>query len=155
MPCYGRPNPAGLENMGMSWKKEEIDILLNEIKDKKEYKEIADSHKRTIGSITARLRAIAADLHVDENKTVQECIEITGLDKQDIIDAINRREYSDRAKKHSAEIKAQVKIEAKNVPTKITDPVNELRKDVNELKKDIKEILRLMNALYDFESSQN
>jgi hypothetical protein len=151
MPCYGRPNPAGLEKMGMSWKKEEIDILLNEIKDKKGYQEIADSHKRTVGSITARLRAIAADLHVDENKTVQECIEITGLDKQDIIDAINRREYNDRAKKHAAEIKAQVK----SLPTKLADPVNELRKDINELKKDIKEILRLMNALYDFEASQN
>ena len=31
--------------------------------------------------------------------------------------------------------------------------VQTIRKDLNELKKDVKEILRLMNALYDFEVS--
>jgi hypothetical protein len=42
-----------------------------------------------------------------------------------------------------------------SIPQKPTDSVSEVRKDLNELKKDVKEILRLMNALYDFEASQN
>lgn len=153
MSYYGRANQTGLENLGKAWKKEEIDILLNEIKDKKEYKEIAESHKRTIGSITSRLRAIAANLHVDEDKTVEECIRITGLDKSDIIDAINKREYSDRIKGQCKETKVQVKAEGISVPTRV--PVSELRQEINTIKKDVKEILRLMNILYEFEASQS
>jgi len=153
MSYYGRTNPTGLENIGKAWKKEEIDILLNEIKDKKEYKEIAESHKRTIGGITSRLRSIAANLYVDQDKTVEECIKITGLDKSDIIDAINKREYSDRIKIESKQIKTQVKRHDVSVPTSV--PVSELRQEIITIKKDVKEILRLMNLLYEFEASHS
>jgi len=165
MSYYGRAVPAGLENLGKAWKKEEIDILLNEIKENKGYKEIADSHKRTVGSITSRLRIIAAELHLDEKKTIQQCIEITGLDMTDILEAIDKREYSDmiKAKNTEARLKAKEKSISKHVDitsersivSKHVDPLHELRCEVNELKKDVKEILRLMNALYDFEASQN
>ena len=157
MPYYGRPNPVGLENHGKPWKKEERIVLLQEIKDKKEYKEIADIHKRTVGGITSQLRSIAADLHIDEKKSIQECIEITGLDMTDILEAIDKREYNDRIKQKDKEAIALIKAKSKgiSVPQITTDPVAELRKDVNELKKDVKEILRLMNALYDFEASQS
>ena len=154
MSFYGRPNPEGLENMGKPWKQEEFDQLLQEIKEKKSIVDIATLHKRTPGGINSRLRETASNLHLNENKTIAECIEITGLDKTDIIDAITRREYNDRAKARAAEIKAKAKEQGISVPPKPTDSVNELRKDINELKKDVKEILRLMNALYDFEASQ-
>ena len=152
MSYYGRPNPAGLENMGKPWKKEEVDQLLSEIKENKDYETIAAAHKRKSGGIISRLRQIAVELHLDEKKTIEECIKLTGLDKADVLDAIDKHEYNERAKKRAAEIKAQVK--AISVPQGNLDPVTELRKDVNELKKDVKEILRLMNALYDFEASQ-
>jgi hypothetical protein len=151
MSYYGRPNPAGLENMGKPWKKEEVDQLLSEIKENKDYETIATAHKRKSGGIISRLRQVAAELHLDEKKTIDECIKLTGLEKADVLDAIDKREYNERAKKRVAEIKAQGII----VPQKTLDPVAELRKDVIELKKDVKEILRLMNALYDFEASQS
>ena len=155
MSYYGRPNPVGLENMGKPWKKEEVDQLLSEIKDNMDYEKIAAAHKRKSGGIISRLRQVAAELHLDEKKTIDECIDITGLDKSDVLDAIDKHEYDQRAKKRAAEIKAQIKAQGISVPTRVLDPVADLRKDVNELKKDVKEILRLMNALYDFEASQN
>jgi len=151
MSYYGRPNPVGLENMGKPWKKEEVDQLLREINENKDYEAIAKIHKRRSGAIIAQLRKVAAELHLDEKKTIDECIEITGLEKADVLDAIDKREYSLRAKKLSAKIKTQ----GISVPERTLDPLTELRKDVNELKKDVKEILRLMNALYDFEASQS
>lgn len=137
--------------MGKPWKKEEVDQLLSEIKENKDYETIATAHKRKSGGIISRLRQVAAELHLDEKKTIDECIKLTGLEKADVLDAIDKREYNERAKKRVAEIKAQGII----VPQKTLDPVAELRKDVIELKKDVKEILRLMNALYDFEASQS
>jgi len=155
MSYYGRPNPVGLENMGKPWKKEEVDQLLREINENKDYETIAIAHKRKSGGIISRLRQVAAELHLDEKKTIDECIELTGLEKADVLDAIDKHEYNERAKKRSAEIKAQIKAQGISVPQKTLDPVADLRKDVNELKKDVKEILRLMNALYDFEASQS
>ena len=163
MSYYGRPNPVGLENMGKLWKQDERDELLEEIKANKSYKEIAEVHKRTVGSIISKLRSIAAELHLDEKKTIDECIEITGLDRPDIIDAIDKREYNESIKQKNLEAKSRVKEQnrskhvditnERNITSKHVDPLHELRCDVNELKKDVKEILRLMNALYDFEAS--
>ena len=155
MSYYGRPNPAVLENMGKPWMKEEIDQLLSEIKDGKSHKQIAIIHKRTIGGILGILKRVAANLHLINKMEIQQCIEITGLEKADVLDAIDKREYNERKKKRAAEIKAQVKAQGISVSTRVLDPVTELRKDMNELKKDIKEILRLMNALYEFEASQS
>lgn len=139
--------------MGKPWKQEEIDQLLEEVKEKKSVVDIAALHKRTQGGIISRLRETAAILHLNENKTIPECIEITGLDKLDIIDAISRREYNIMMKAKKAETKEMQK--GISVPQTPINSVNELRKDINELKKDVKEILRLMNALYDFEASQS
>lgn len=155
MSCYGRPNPVGLENMGQPWKQPELDQLLQEIKEKKDYETIAAAHKRKPGGIISRLRVLAANFHLDEKRTIEECAEITGLEISDITDAIEKRKYNDRAKLRAAEIKEKNKNQGVSVPERPTDSVNELRKEVNELKKDVKEILRLMNALYDFEASQS
>lgn len=165
MSYYGRPTPVGLENHGKTWKREERDTLLIEIKDNKSYKEIADVHKRTVGGIISQLRSISAELHLDEKKTIQQCIEITGLDMTDILDAIDKCEYTRRIKEKNKEAKALIRDKAasthvditteRSIVSKHVDPLHELRCDVNELKKDVKEILRLMNALYDFEASQN
>jgi hypothetical protein len=165
MSYYGRPTPVGLENMGKLWNNEEKDLLLNEIKENKPHSEIARSHKRTIGSIISKLRTISAELHLDEKKTIQQCIEITGLDMTDILDAIDKYEYNKRTKAVAAENKAKLKEKTlskhvditseRSIVSKHVDHLHELRCDVNELKKDVKEILRLMNALYDFEASQN
>lgn len=155
MSCYGRPNPPGFENMGKPWGQVEIDQLLNEVKEKKDYETIATAHKRKAGGIISRLRVIAVGFHIDEKRTLEECSEITGLEIADISNAIEKRKYNERAKAQTAEIKAKIKEQGISIPQRPVDSVSELRKDLNELKKDVKEILRLMNALYDFEASQN
>uniref|UniRef100_A0A6C0ANF0 Uncharacterized protein n=1 Tax=viral metagenome TaxID=1070528 RepID=A0A6C0ANF0_9ZZZZ len=164
MSFMGRAAPEGLTNMGKPWSQEELNQLLQEIKEKKSIVDIATLHKRTQGGINSRLRETAAILHLNENKTIQECIEITGLDKSDIIDAISRREYNIIMKAKKVETKEKLKEQVlnkhvnitseRNIISKHVDPLHELRLEVNELKKDVKEILRLMNALYDFEASQ-
>ena len=154
MSCYGRLNPSSFENMGKPWKQDEIDQLLQEVKENKDFVDIAELHKRTSGSIRSRLRLIAAELHLDQKKTIQECIQITGLSMTSVIDAIDKREFNDRIKAKKVETKEKAKEAAISVPQKPIDSVNGLRKDIDELKKDVKEILRLMNALYDFEASQ-
>jgi hypothetical protein len=108
MSYYGRPAQAGMENHGKPWKQEERSELLEDIKRNKSYNEIAGSHKRSIGSIIAKLRSISAELYIDEKKTIDQCIEVTGLDKVDIIDAINKREYNDRLKSKNLENKERV-----------------------------------------------
>ena len=134
-------------NMGKPWKQEELGQLLNEIKEKKSFQDIALLHKRTVGGVTSRLREIAARLHLDEDKSVQECIEITGLDKETVVDAISRREFKESVKDKN---KAN-KLTAPKVSEKPGE-IAELRNEIVSIKSDIKEILRLMNLLYDFES---
>ena len=101
---YGRVNPEVYANTGKKWSGDEINNLLNEIKEKKEIKDIAALHKRTVGSIQSRLRVIAASKFIDESKSIPEIIEITKLSKEEIIDAISKREYYDEQKKNKKEI---------------------------------------------------
>jgi hypothetical protein len=97
--CYGRPNPEGQENLGKKWNQYEINKLLEHIKEKKSILDIAKLHKRTNGAIISRLRVLAAAYFIDDSKTIPEIMEITGLPKEDIVDAISKREYYDESKK--------------------------------------------------------
>ena len=99
MSFYGKQVPAGQENMGKAWKQEEITQLLSEIKEKKSTNDIATAHKRTEGGITSRLRILAADYHTKDSIPINEIMIITGLSKDDVIDAIAKKEYKDETKK--------------------------------------------------------
>lgn len=152
MPFMGIAPTEACSNMGKPWKQEELGQLLNEIKEKKSFQDIALLHKRTVGGVTSRLREIAARLHLDEDKSVQECIEITGLDKETVVDAISRREFKESVK---AKNKTNKLIVSEITAPKVTEKpgeIAELRNEIVSIKSDIKEILRLMNLLYDFET---
>jgi len=99
MSFYGRSLPEGQENMGKVWKQDEISDLLSEIKEKKTTKDIAIAHKRTEGGITSRLRSLAAEYHCKDSMPINEIVAITGLSKDDVIDAIAKKEYRDTVKK--------------------------------------------------------
>ena len=91
-----------LENMGKAWKDEELLQLLKEVKSQMTKQDIAAAHKRTVGGITSRLKSLATDYYLNDSKSINEIMVITGLPKDDIIDAINRREYRDELKAKKA-----------------------------------------------------
>ena len=132
---YGKPVPEGLENMGKPWKELEISQLLNEIKEKKQIHEIAKLHKRTAGGITSRLREIAAEYFIKDSIPVSEIMLLTGLDKDDIIDAISKREYKDELRAKNIEAKKKAKLEhSKTIEEYVLSPSVPKKSESSELK---------------------
>lgn len=141
--------------MGKKWEQEEVQKLLASIKEKKPISEIATEHERTDGGIYAELRKLAADYWFKDKKPMEEIVRLTGLPKVDIELTIKRRETAMEAKVaiHSAKLKA---MKASVPTTSVSVPsheIAELRNEVASLKRDVKEMLRLMNALYEFETA--
>jgi hypothetical protein len=75
---------------------------------------------------------------------------LTGLTEEEIQDSIAKRVYVREQKLATKPVTL-----ARPLPTRddYSMEVDALRKDVQILKKDVAEILRLMNALYDFETA--
>jgi len=133
---YGRPNPEGLENMGKPWKDEELIQLLKEVKMKIPTQEIAKTHKRTNGGIVSRLRSLAADYYCNDDMPVEQIMVITGLDKDHVIDAIEKREYQNIIKEKKAQMKPAKAVKA---PVAQEAPKSEIT--------DLKEILALLKSI--------
>jgi hypothetical protein len=111
MPANPKSKPEGFENMGCPWGNAELIQLLKEVKDKIPYEDMAKAHKRTVGGITSRLRQLAYDYYTEE-KSIDEIMVITGLSKDDIVDTITRREYTEnkRAEKRAEKEKKVEKV---------------------------------------------
>ena len=121
--------------MGKVWSKEEIKTLLSSIYHKKSIADIALVLERTEGSIESYRRKLAADYHFNDNRPIEEIQAFTGLTREQVEDAIQRRS------------KPHIETEA---------PLGELqslKKDVAEMKKDIKQMLFYITSLYEFETS--
>ena len=108
--------------------------------------QIADTHRRTPGSISYTLRNMGI-------------IPLTNLARGylEYKDSSLYKEISQECKKLRAEKKKlaeeKVKVQQKVlVAREQAVDLDALRKDVDTMKKDVREILRLMNALYDFET---
>ena len=141
--------------MGKKWEQEEVQKLLASIREKKPISEIATEHERTDGGISSELRKLAADFWFKDKKPMEEIINLTGLPKEDIELTIKRWEAAIEAKVviNSAKLKA---MKSSAPTTSVSVPsheIAELRNEVASLKRDVKEMLRLMNALYEFESA--
>ena len=78
-------------NMGKAWLDDEVVQLLKSVKAKKTHKDIAEEHGRTLGSIVAKLKGIAADYYFGDQRSLDDIQRFTGLDKETISDAISRR----------------------------------------------------------------
>jgi predicted DNA-binding protein YlxM (UPF0122 family) len=111
MPANPKSKPEGFENMGCPWETTELIQLLKEVKDKIPYEDMAKAHKRTVGGITSRLRQLAYDYYTEE-KSIDEIMVITGLSKDDVVDTITRREYTEnkRAEKRAEKEKKVEKV---------------------------------------------
>jgi len=100
--------------------------------------EIADIHHRTPGSISYKLKNIGL---ITDNKLSRGYLDYKNSDLY--------REIITKGKTGDPEKKVKLKIE--NFPVR-TREILQMRNEIDDLKKDVKEMLRLMNALYDFES---
>ena len=137
-----KEKPEGLENMGRPWNTFEEKQLLKEIKDGTDIDTIAKAHKRTRGGVTSHIYVIAYEYHKN-GTSINEIMTLTGLSKDDIVDAISRRDYKELKKEEkAANTKKNASIEIKNeteVLTKNLHPKNEVT--------ELHEILKVLKAL--------
>lgn len=139
--------------MGKKWEESEVNTLLGFIQDNKTHEEIAQAHSRTVGGIRSRLREIAATSYIEHKMPIESIEGLTGLTSEEIKDSIAKRAYAREQKQQKLATKPVML--PRPLPTRddYSMEVDALRKDVQILKKDVAEILRLMNALYDFETA--
>jgi hypothetical protein len=127
--------------MGKAWKDEEVIQLLKEVKSQMPHEEIAKAHKRSVGGIVSRLRSLASDYYLNDSKSINEIMVITGLPKDDIIDAINRREYRDELKAEKTKNKVKKTVSEEEILSKTLKPTP--KKESSELQ----EILILLKSI--------
>ncbi|NBO71815.1 MAG: hypothetical protein EBU66_14310 [Bacteroidetes bacterium] len=127
------------------------DKELHDIRTEYETKEmtisqIADIHKRTPGSISYKLKNLGLITH---NTLSRGYLDYKNSDLYKQI--VEKNKSSDAENKVKKEIKLKAKKEGLRVITSFKE-ILEVRNEIADLKKDVKEMLRLMNALYEFES---
>lgn len=129
-------NPERFANLGKSWKEEEIVQLLSNVQKRLTHGEIAENHGRTVGSITSKLKGIAADYYFNDERPIDEIKKYTGLSVEDISDAISKRQYEMDNKKPSK--KAQVKASPSPI---VAEPVETKGATKDDFYHTIKELL--------------
>jgi hypothetical protein len=129
-----------LVNAGKQWSDEEVRRLLSAINKKKSVKQIAADHERTPTAIKAQLKKMAAEYWFHDWRTVDDIMIFTGLTRKEVEAAIKY--------KYVCDIAAGLREEAQDSTKEIAG----LKQEIVTMKEDMKEILRLMNAIYDFET---
>jgi len=128
------------------WDEKELCDIKNEYETKElSISQIADIHRRTPGSISYKLKNLGIITHNTLSKGYLE-YKNSSLYKE----IVETGKATDAKKKVNKETKLKLKTEIPII--NLTNDIAELRKEVAFLRKDVKEILRLLNALYDFES---
>ena len=85
-------------NMGKPWKEDEVKQLLLLVNKRIAMDVIAETHERTKGSIFSKLKVIAAEMHENDSKTIEEIQTLTGLSKTVIEDSIEQRKVKKQRK---------------------------------------------------------
>ena len=121
--------------------------------------QIADLHYKTPGQISYRLKKLGITEHYYKdtrgyNKYVSSSLyqEIKEAPKARIQKAEKKERKGRKTKSQLVEDHIQLQQEQKENQEDLHLEVSQLRAEIKGLKKDVKEILRLMNAVYDFEA---
>jgi hypothetical protein len=90
------------ERHGKKWENAEVYILLRSIRNGVDIQKIADSHKRSFGSIKCQLKTIATEMH-SNNIPMEDIEKATSLTPSEINDAVewtknNKNEMSLKTK---------------------------------------------------------
>jgi hypothetical protein len=139
-------DPTKPKRLGEPWDDLEVAELLSHVKNGKSHMEIARAHERTEGSITSRLKVIASTMHLDENKDVNECCKVTGLTKDQVIDAVNREEYkrqnkTETSKQRAARLEQKTKESLNSAPKYPTPESQETLVLLREIHSMLRELL--------------
>ena len=116
--------------MGQAWTGEETKDLLKAVESGHHINDIANHHERTVGGIRARLCTIAADLHFNHKTSMDEIMNITGLNVAQIENAIFDREEKTNEKdmrKKKADVGDLMKVLGE-INSKLTELVEFKRK---------------------------
>ena len=89
-----KENPS---NMGKKWTPEEENMLIQRLQENMTIKYIANVHQRTTGSITARRKQIAYNMH-QEQSSIQDIIDITKLTEKQILETIRKMDEEKNTK---------------------------------------------------------
>lgn len=157
------------------------DREFQDVRDEYEIKEmtvsqIADIHRRTPGSIHYKLKSLGIILHGtlsrgymdyihsnlyreiietgDANKMAKKeaTLKAKMEKKEAMLKSKMDKDVTFKAKKVKKEVKINTKMDNSQISIVPFKEIIEMQIEITDLKKDVKELLRLMNALYDFES---
>jgi hypothetical protein len=118
---YGLDPSKYPARMGQPWKEEEVVKLLTSIQKEKTVEEIAKAHERTVGSIQAYIRKLAADYYFNDNRSIEEIQKFTRLTCEEIEEVIQKHETNKETKKATAAVKTtKVAAEKTSAPDVIT-----------------------------------
>jgi len=137
-----------MARVGKRWTTEEDELLKEEVKNKMNYEEIAENHKRNIGGIKSRvisniiLPLIKNSSHYnDTNDTNKKEIDIKKLEEEYGIEEVLLRKYLELPTATS------VKLEEENL---LLNELKSLKLEIIDLKKSIEELKEKPVILYVF-----
>jgi len=121
------PDKEYPSNFGTKWTAEEETTLLEELNKNMEIVLIATNHNRTPGSIHARRKDIAYKMHTS-GIDMQEIIQKTKLNKEQITETIIKKEFQNENKA----VKKVIKPPSSEI-MKLKKEIIQLKHDMNEM----------------------
>lgn len=118
---------------GEPWMDDETHQLLQEVKKKYTLDQMASSHQRSHGGIKARLRQMAADYYYNDNRSIEEIMKFTGLEKEIVLNAIEKRQWRETKKETQGD---SISVEPKReYATQILAEIRDMMKEMLVLMK--------------------
>lgn len=130
---YGLDPSKYPSRLGQPWKEDEVVKLLTSIQKKKSIGEIAKEHDRTEGGINSYIRKLAVDYHINDKRPMEEIQRFTGLSKEQIEDAIKKREFKDAVKKSKVDKKKKATEEELPTMLEIVSLLKDIQGKLNTL----------------------
>jgi hypothetical protein len=120
-----------MSRAGKLWSKEEVESMLNYVKDGVNIEGIAISHERSVKSIECKLKCIATDM-LSNNHSYEEIEKLTRLTRDEINDAVEWRKNQQENQKQRA---------VKTAKTNKKQIIIDLLKDVQEIQRKLMVLL--------------